>query len=115
MFNHLKSGQQKSDFSKLFLESIDEALNQILGENLTNIVYYYFQRYFSLKKKDFPTKVEEFAEALEKSFGTGAPIIKKIVVKNLYAKLEIDFTEKEDFDFIGCIDFAKRKMEERKI
>jgi len=108
-FNH-----QDLEFSNVFLESLDETLNQILGKTPANMVYYYLQRYFSLRKKKIPAKLRDFAEALEKFFGTEALLIEKILVKNLYAKFEMDFAEREDFDFVEQVDSARRKMEERK-
>jgi len=105
---------QKSDFNRLFSESLDETLNQILGDSLTKTLQHYLQSSFSLNKNDVPLRVEEFAEALEKTLGAEAMIIEKTIVKHLYAKLEIDLTKREIFDFVDHIDFAKSKMKERK-
>lgn len=106
--------ERKEDFEAIFLEAVDEGLRSTLGNTPTRVIYYHFEKKQLLKREDIPYKPEVFAEGLDKILGTGATIIKTFIIKNLYKKLELDYEELEDKDFLSCVEYAKKRMKSQK-
>jgi hypothetical protein len=84
-FSSLKASVLRKSFSEVFLEAVDEALAS-LGDSCKEAIYYHLENSFKIARKDIPSKIEEFANAIESIFGFGAKIIQIQIMKNLYAK-----------------------------
>ncbi|MGB9960055.1 MAG: hypothetical protein ACPLKQ_06010 [Candidatus Bathyarchaeales archaeon] len=76
-------------WDEILLEAVDEALQTVLGESGKEVIYYYFQNSYAIKKEDIPEKPELFIEFLKKLFGVGAELIENTILKNLCQKLGI--------------------------
>ena len=74
------------DFEKLLLEAVDEGLSS-LGDSPKQAIYFYLERSFKIKKMDIPSKIDEFANAIEKIFGHGAKHLEIQIMKRLYEKI----------------------------
>ena len=77
-------------FEEALLEAIDEGLS-LLGESPKQMVYYHLEETFKINRQDIPFKIEEFTDAIEKIFGSGAKIIEIQIMKALYEKLGNNF------------------------
>jgi hypothetical protein len=75
-------------FNNMLLEAIDEAFSS-LGESVKVAIYFYLKNAFGIKKSDIPSRIPDFSTALEKIFGPGARYLEILVMKNLYAKIEV--------------------------
>jgi len=95
------------DFQKALVEAIDESLLVMLGENGKEVVYFRLKHSYALGKEDIPFHPEIFVECLRKIFGSGAVAVEKAVIRNLYRRLGLKFTEKKNFDFFECLNEAK--------
>ena len=60
-----------SEFDKLLMSAIDEALNS-LGESVKQSIYFHIEHKFHVARNEIPENLEEFQGGLEKIFGTGA-------------------------------------------
>ena len=65
------------------LDVIDESLDEIFGIGKKKMIYYYIEKYFSLKREEIPNNFEKFLECLGMVFGEGAEVIKKVIFKKL--------------------------------
>lgn len=74
-------------FEEALLEAIDEGL-ALLGESPKETLYYHLAQTFNINKRDIPFKIEEFTEAIERIFGSGAKIIEIQIMKCLFKKLD---------------------------
>jgi hypothetical protein len=74
-------------FEEALLEAIDEGLT-LLGESPKETLYYHLAQTFNINKRDIPSKIEEFTEAIERIFGNGAKIIEIQIMKCLFEKLD---------------------------
>lgn len=90
------------DFEKLLMEAVDESLT-VLPKSGREMLFFHLERSFSLKKHDIPKKPEIFATALEQIFGAGALILEKLIVKNLYSKLGLEYKDRRDLTFADCL------------
>jgi len=104
---------RKLDFDKTFLEAVDHALLS-LGESPREAIYYHLDKSFKLHKEEIPTVTCEFSHALNAIFGPGAGIIEKIIVRNLYNKLNLDFEEKTSLEFADYISVARELAQREK-
>jgi hypothetical protein len=97
------------EFSKLLLEAVDEGLSS-LGDSPKQAILFYLENSYKIDKDNIPRNLTEFAGALEKIFGQGASYLEQLIIKRLYEKIGIEFQSAEDWDFIECIDNAKKRL-----
>jgi len=109
---------KKMDFEKTLLKAVDHALLS-LGESPRRAIYYHLDKSFKLQREEIPEDTDEFSQALNSIFGPGAEVIKRIIVKNLYSKLNLDFEERTRFEFVDYISLArelsKREQQRSKV
>jgi hypothetical protein len=104
---------KKLEFDKTLLEAVDHALLS-LGESPRKAIYYHLDKSFKLHKEEIPADTCEFSQALNAIFGPGAEVIKRIIVKNLYGKLNLDFEEKTSLEFVDYISVARELAQREK-
>ena len=51
---------------------------------------------------------ETFHRNLHGLFNDGALVLEKAIIKELFRRLGVTYEEKSDFDFVGCVNHAKR-------
>lgn len=94
-----KAMQEKGrDFEILFMEAVDEGLS-FLGESGRHMVFYHLERNYSIKRHEIPKNPEAFIAGLERIFGAGASVLKKMILKSMYSKLGLKYEEKEGRTF----------------
>jgi hypothetical protein len=99
---------------KRLLLAIDDGLNQALGDIATKNVYWLLEQKCHLKPKEIPNNLERFQDILKEVFGTGALIIEKAIMENLYSqfsstneKISLKYKNKEHFNLINYINGLK--------
>ena len=50
-------------------------------------------------------------KALGKIFGPGGSYLEKLIVKQLYEKLGLEFEEAENWDFLECVGNARERLQ----
>lgn len=97
---------KRLDFDRTLLDAVDCALLSF-GESPRKAIYYHLTKNFRIQKENIPEDAQEFSQALNHIFGPGAEVIEKLIVKNLYSKLNLNFEEKARFEFVDCVNLAK--------
>lgn len=82
----LSKRKKEIEFNEVLLDAIDEAL-LTLGEKARTSIYLYLHANHALPKKDIPNRINDFADALEKILGQGAPQLEILVMKHLNEKV----------------------------
>jgi hypothetical protein len=77
-------------FEEDLLEAIDEGLS-LLGESAKQAVYFHLEKTFKMNRLDVPYRIEEFIDAVEKIFGSGAKILEIQIMKCLFKKVGYKF------------------------
>jgi hypothetical protein len=97
-----------TDFEKLLLDSIDDALLS-LGEAAQKSIYLHFEQDFNLNRIEIPKRLDKFQLALEKIFGIGSRYIEIMIMKNLHKKisLTIDSEQNRQLEFIKYVDTVR--------
>ena len=102
--------QRTKTFEECFVEAVNEGL-KVLGDSGKQMIFFYLENNYSVKREDIAKKPEAFALGLEKIFHAGASVIEKLIVESLYSKLGLKYEEKKEFWF-G--DYVKKAKEECK-
>jgi hypothetical protein len=88
---------------------VDETLKHVFKEAGTNVIYSFIENKCHLKLEEITEKTEVFSAGLERLLSSGAPVIEKLILKNLYQKLELKFEEKRGYEFSDYIKELKEK------
>jgi len=92
--------EEPEGVESLLVDVVDETLKHILGEDATEIVYDYLENNSSLRLREMILqKPEVFSAELRKFLGSGALVLEKEIVGNLYSELQLELEEKEGFSF----------------
>ena len=78
------------NFEEVLLEAIDEGLS-VLGESAKQAIYFHLGKTFKMNRLDIPYRIEEFTDAVEKIFGSGAKILEIQIMKCLFKKVGYKF------------------------
>ena len=78
------------NFEEDLLEAIDEGLS-LLGESSKQAIYFHLEKTFNMNRLDIPYRIEEFIDAIEKIFGSGAKILEIQIMKCLFNKVGYTF------------------------
>jgi hypothetical protein len=73
-------------FEQVLLGSIDEAFST-LGERAKMSIYLTLEHKFTITKQDIPCRVDDFSDALERIFGSGARYLEVLIMKKLHEKV----------------------------
>ena len=99
----------QNDFTKILLSAVDESLSS-LGDSSKQAVFFHLEASFKIKRESIPSQLTEFTNALERIFGPGAPYLEKLIARNLHEKLGLKFEDVHGWDFLTCVDNAKRHL-----
>lgn len=69
--------------AEIFNHAIEKMLNQILGQDATEILYEYLESNYFVHRYEVAEKFEAFNRALEQYLGTGAAVLERLIVQNL--------------------------------
>jgi hypothetical protein len=95
----LECAQKMESLEDLLLQVTDKTLNQIFREEGASIIYDFLENESRLKREDISSKTEAFSAGLRKLLGSGAPVIEKLLLKNLCHQLGLKFVQKKGHGF----------------
>ncbi len=92
--------QKKKKLDVAILEAIDESLSSF-GDSVKQAFYHQLEKQYHLRKREIPSKIEEFVIALEGIFGVGARLIEMKILEALYTRTKgfAFFPDGEDLVF----------------
>jgi len=105
----LHSVEKMGGLDDLLPSVVDETLREVFREAGTKVIYDYFEDNFHLKWDEFAGKPEVFSAGLERLLGSAAPVIEKMILKNLYFKIGLKFEEKEGCGFSDYIKELRKR------
>jgi len=85
-----ETGKKTMNFEEALLEAIDEGLS-LLGESAKRAVYFHLEKDFEMNRLEISYRIEEFTDAIENIFGTGAKILEIQIMKCLFKKVGYTF------------------------
>jgi len=92
--------REDMEFTKVLNECVCEGLRLALGEDIKKVVLFYIDLAPFNTEKDIHRRLYSI-------FLEGATILEKIVVKELFRRLNVPYTERGDFDFELYVEKAR--------
>jgi hypothetical protein len=99
-----KSGSTTVPFERVLLDAVDDAL-LIFGEAVRAAIYDCIEERYQIRREEIPDRLEAFHRALEELLGKNWETVKRLIVENLYSRLDLEFTEQEGWtlaDYLYC-------------
>ena len=94
-------------FREGLLQAIDDAL-LVTGEIVRAAIYDRLQRTHQIRREEIPEKLELFHTALRDLLGAGCKILERLIAKNLYRRLGLDFSGHEEWTLLDYVDHTKK-------
>ena len=96
----------KSDFSSMFQESVKDGLRNTLGETVMLTVVPLLKQTLQI----YAEKPGEFHRELQFYFGFGALTLERMILKELFRKLNLHYPSNNELDFETSIDLARKDL-----
>ena len=106
---HDKHEKEVRSLDNLLLDAVDETLRHIFKEEGANVIFHYLENKCRLNRRRIAEEPEAFSAGLERMLTSAGSVIEKMVLKNLYSKLELKFEEKEGYKFSDYVKELKEK------
>jgi len=107
--NQLHTTEKTGSLDDLLLSVVDETMKQVFREAGTKVIYSYMENKCHLKLEEVAEKPQVFSAGLKRLLNSAGPVIEKMILKNLYRKLELEFVEKKDYEFPDYIKELRKK------
>jgi len=91
----------------LLVESVDQALSDLLGRRAKEAIYDYLERRCYMSRDEVPDRLAEFCQILLANFGKGGHTIEKTIARRFYSKLGKPFV---DYPGYGLLDYVERAI-----
>lgn len=98
-----KISKRAKKMDDTLFEAVDEALKQIFKEEGAEVIYGFFENNCHLKREEIAEKPKVFFAGLERLLGSAAPMVEKMILRNLCRMLHLEYAEKEGLGFSECI------------
>lgn len=90
------------------IQAVDQGLG-IPGDSVRVAIYERLEISYHIKREEISEKLDRFHEALLDLLGVGAPVMERMIAKNLYCRLGLNFTKHEDWALVDYVDHANAK------
>jgi hypothetical protein len=94
-------------FREVLLQAVDDAL-LVPGEIVRAAIYDRIERDCQIGREEIPEKLELLHKALQQLLGVAAKVMEKLIAKNLYRRLNLDFNEHENWTLVDYVDHAEK-------
>jgi hypothetical protein len=108
---HLHAVEKIGRLDGLLPLVVDETMRQIFREEGTKVIYDCLESNSLFEWEEIAQNPEVFSAGLEKLLGSAAPVVERLILKNLYLKLGLRFKEKKGCRFPDYMKELKEKHE----
>lgn len=92
---------------RALLDAIDFGL-LAPGEIVRAAIYERIERSYQVRREEIPDNLDTFHKALQDLLGKSAEVVRRLIVKNLYSRLDLRFTEHENWTLVDYVRHAKK-------
>ena len=104
--SHTFNSKANDHEEKLTL-AVEQGLS-VLGETVSQTIFYNLEKKYSLKKPDILKKPDRFIEALKDMFDSGAATIERLIIRSICARTGLEADKLKDYTLSHCIKQARR-------
>jgi len=99
---------EPDEFRRLLLESIEDTIRGVLGELPLQTIYDSLEKRDQIERDDIPERMEDFQNALTRLLGACAPVIIRMMTRNLYGKFEIPYSQEAGYDLKKHVEICRQ-------
>lgn len=82
---------KSTEFSETLLRAVDEGL-LVPSEIVRAVIYERIEKSYQIRREEIPEKLPPFDKALRELLGAAAKVLEKVIARNLYRALGLNFT-----------------------
>lgn len=97
----------QTDFDATLLESIDESIEALLGQEVVLALHLNLKNKRSIGREEIPDNIPTLCVVLEKYFGPSARTIGRAIARRLYSKLSLEFLIKGNYQLMNYVEDAR--------
>lgn len=105
--------QQVHKENEILSKIIDRVLRQIFGDEATRLIYRYLENNYSVRRDEIAEKIDLFAKGLEDFLRSGAYVIEKKILDDIYSSYgmlqKIKMEKMWNSDFASQVKLLMRK------
>ncbi len=108
----IQTEEPEAIFETVVVQAIDDILSA-LGNDGKQAIYRHLKNNYGLTESEIPYKIEDFARAIEQTFGSVAKLIEIKIIQRLHEKYK-DFSyvpKKEELNFVEFVHSLQRHLE----
>ena len=102
-----RSLRGRTDFNDLLIDSVGEAITDVLGARVTPAFWNHVQAYLGITKEEMANDLDTLFSALKDAFGVGGDTLGRLVLKKLYAKVGVPFEYTPDRPLLKYVEDLK--------
>jgi hypothetical protein len=101
----------QGEFDRFLLDSIDDALTDVLGRQFKEAVYEYIEHQFHIARSALPDRLDVLDSALSMALGgIASTVVGRAIAKRFYAKLGLQFIQKSNHSLLNYVTDARLVM-----
>jgi hypothetical protein len=97
---------EPTEVNRVLAQALDDGLS-VPGEIVRTAIYDRIEKSYGLKREDIPEKLEAFHRALKDLLAESAKVMEKLIAKNLYRRLGLNFTEHANWSIVDYVNHAR--------
>jgi hypothetical protein len=82
-------------YETFIAEAVDDGLS-LLGNSGKKAIYYYLEKDYDINKRNVSSKIQDFSNALDRTFGVGSAFLKVLIIRKVYEKISAPVPETSD-------------------
>ena len=98
---------EPAEFRQILLEAVDYGL-MVLGEIVRQAIYERIEKDHELTRTEIPEQLEAFHKALQDLLGASAKVMERVIARNLYSRLGLDYVAHENWTLVDYVNHAKK-------
>ena len=102
------SRKNSTDFNDLLVDSVDEAISEVLGSRVTSVFWHHYQAFLGITRDEMPYRLDTLFASLKDTFGVGGETLGRVIVKKLYAKANVPLELKPDHTLAEYVEELKQ-------
>jgi hypothetical protein len=107
----VEGGRIRTDpVDALLVESMDEALTELLGRRAREAIYDHLERNYLAARNEIPDRLPDLFIVLDETFGRGSRTIGRVIAKKLYTKLGWEFADIPSYELEDYLKVARERL-----
>ena len=95
--------KERNEFDVLLIKTIDNSLKEVFTENVASTIYAYLKSSYALDQEQIPERLDLFQDGLHNFLSSGAYVVERVILENLYSNLQIKHQLGGEHDFKNSI------------